>query len=78
MTVRLDRSESIVILTCTECGHWRRLAQDVEEAELVRERHLVNVHTLTPSQAAAARVLRDRRHAAAKIISRNVVDSPDG
>lgn len=44
MSIKLDKSNELVVVYCTECGHWRAAAWTVAEAHNRAVTHEQNVH----------------------------------
>jgi hypothetical protein len=64
MTIRYDRSWNSVVITCDRCPHWSAVRLDQVTAYAAGEAHDVSVHDAFPADAAAARRLYEKRHAA--------------
>lgn len=61
--MKYDRSPVTVVISCTECPHWRAIRFDQWEAYLSGESHAIRVHGVEPVRAAEARRLWEKRHA---------------
>lgn len=65
MAIKLDESDTSVVVYCTDCGHWRAFTWTREEGEAAAIRHEENVHP-TSYAARNRRATRERvrRHRA--------------
>lgn len=44
MSIKLDPSDALVLVTCTECTYWHACAWTIEKAEDAGIKHEENVH----------------------------------
>lgn len=62
--IKLDVSDTSVVVKCSDCPHWYAFAWDRARAFLSAEAHLVAVHDVEPARAAERRRQYDARHTA--------------